>query len=346
MTHHSPRPARQRPPHTADPLADSNAEQANRLLARTINLGLNLGAPAEASWTVQLGSADLNRCAQAGFTAVRLVVSLAQHCSPTDPVQFEPVVLDRINHVIEGASERGLAVVVANAIDPELMSDPAGQRDRLIAFARQLAAGLSHHGPAVILEPLSEPQGALDPLWNDYLPGLIGAVREADTQRTVVIGPRSYNNARFLGELTLPDDEQNLVVTIHHYWPIRFTMQGEAWLGSTEVGDPADWLGTTWDGTPEQQAELEAGFDAVASYARARQRPVFVGEFGTTNNADIASRVRWTRFNRELAERHGLSWGCWSYAPSFSIYDTTRSRWHHDLLDALIPPATYHASTR
>jgi endoglucanase len=62
-----------------------------------------------------------------------------------------------------------------------------------------------------------------------------------------------------------------------------------------------------------------------------------LGEFGTTTHADMASRVRWTRFNRELAEQRGFSWGCWAYAPLFSIYDIDQGNWHHDLLDALVP---------
>lgn len=115
-------------------------------------------------------------------------------------------------------------------------------------------------------------------------------------------------------------------------------MQGETWIGQTPLGDPATWLGTTWDGTPEQRAELETGFDAVAAYARARRRPVLLGEFGTTDNAEMPSRIRWTRFNRELAERHGFAWGCWSYGPSFAVYDTRADDWHTGILEALVPP--------
>jgi endoglucanase len=325
MTDHTPQPT------------DSVAVRANRLLARTVNVGLNLGAPAEASWTLPVTEHDLDRCAQAGFTAVRLVVSLALHRCPTDALRLDPAALDEIDKVIRAATERGMAVVLANMTDPDLMADPARHRDRLLRCTDQLAEGLKHHGPAVILEPLAEPQGALDALWNDYLADLCAVVRAADPHRTIVVGPRSYNNARFLDELVLPEHERNLIVTVHHYWPIRFTMQGETWLGTTELGDPADWLGTTWDGTPQQRAELEAGFDAIARYAHARQRPIFMGEFGTTTNADMASRVNWTRFNRQLAEQHDCSWGYWSYAPLFALYDAEHHRWHQDLVDALIP---------
>lgn len=91
-------------------------------------------------------------------------------------------------------------------------------------------------------------------------------MRDADRARSVVVGPRSHNNARLLGDLVIAPEEGNLT---------------------------------------RQRAELEQGFAAVARYAVSRDRPVFVGEFGTSDNADMASRVRWTRFNRELAEAHG-----------------------------------------
>jgi endoglucanase len=53
----------------------------------------------------------------------------------------------------------------------------------------------------------------------------------------------------------------------------------------------------------------------------------------------MASRIRWTRFNRELAEAHGFSWGCFSYGPIFSLYDDTSGDWRRELLRALIPDA-------
>jgi endoglucanase len=313
------------------------AEAANHRLARTINLGLDLGAPEEAGWTLGVGDEHLERCAQAGFSAVRLGACFGLHRLAPDSHQLHPGALERLERVIVAASERGLAVVVANLRDPQLMADPPSHRERLLAGSRQLAEAIKHHGPSVALEPLSEPQLELDRVWNRYLRELCATVRDVDPGRTLVVGPRSYNNARFLPELELPENERNLILTVHHYWPITFTMQGETWLGQTELGDPRTWLGTTWDATPQQRAELEAGFDAVAAYARSHGRPVFIGEFGTTSNADMPSRVRWTRFNRELAEQHGFAWGCWSYGPSFAVYDADHHRWHTELLHALLP---------
>ena len=313
------------------------AEEANGRLGRTINLGLDLGGPEEGGWSVEVGTEHLERCAQAGFTAIRLGACYGLHRQTDHSRELQPRILERLNQLIAAAVERGLAIIVANMRDPQLMADPPSHRERLLDNTRQLAEAIKHHGPSVLLEPLSEPQLELDREWNSYLNDLLVAVRAADPERTIIVGPRSYNNFRFLWELKLPENERNVILTIHQYWPITFTMQGETWLGETGLGDPTAWLGTTWEGTPQQRAELQAGFDAIATYARGQQRPMFIGEFGTTNNADMPSRIRWTRFNRELAEQHRFAWGCWSYGPSFALYDTDADCGHPDLLDALIP---------
>jgi endoglucanase len=245
--------------------------------------------------------------------------------------------LQRVEQIVDDAMSLGLAVIVSNNPDPELLADPEPRLAINLAMVAQIAGVLEGRGTDLILEPLTEPRQALDSIWNKLAAELIGAVRCRDQRRTLVLGPRSFNNARFLGELSLPDEERNLIVGIHHYWPITFSMQGETFLGAQHVfGNPRDWLGSSWEQTPAQEAELRAGFSQVACWSGLTGRPLFLGEFGTSNNADLASRVRWTRFNRRLAEEHGIPWGIWSFAPTFAIYDLTARVFNPDLLAALM----------
>ncbi|MCI0158382.1 glycoside hydrolase family 5 protein [Leifsonia shinshuensis] len=303
-------------------------------LRKTLNIGLDLGADAERGWTVIATRELFARCADAGFTGVRLVVSLAAH---RDGDRLDAEALEGIRSAVETAEDTGLGIAVANQLDPDLMRDPAGQRDRALVGVRSLAGLIADAGPTVALEPLAEPSGALDANWNELLADVIRVCRSEDPERTLLVGPAGYNNARFLERLRLPAGEENVIVDLHQYWPIRFTMQGETWLGSTELGDPASWIGTTWEGDAQQRGELEAGYGAVAGFAATTGLPVFIGEFGTTNNADAASRSRWTAFNRELAEQHGFAWGYWSYGPSFGLVDPSTGEWDADLLHALLP---------
>jgi endoglucanase len=316
---------------TTEPGELARAAQAR--LARTVNFGTDLGAARERGWTIDIRRSHLEACAQAGFTAIRLLVSLALHRTPGG---LDPAMLHRVEAIVDDATELGLAVAIANNV-PGLTADAEADLAAAPADAGGLAAALAGRGVDVILEPLTEPRQALDAIWNKAAAELIGAVRERDPSRTVLLGPRSMNNARFLGELSLPDAERNLIVGIHHYWPVTFTMQGEMWLGEDHMlGNPRDWLGTSWDQTPDQEAELREGFAQVAAWSQATGRPLFLGELGTTSNADMASRARWTRFNRRLAEQHGIPWGIWSFGPTFAIYDVAAGAFHPELLAALM----------
>jgi endoglucanase len=310
------------------------AREAHNRLARTVNIGPDLGTAMERNWTIDLERSHLEACAEHGFTAIRLLMYLTAHRTPAG---LDPGTLRRIEQIVDQAASLGLAVVLANHRDPELAADPEPHLAATLAAVTELTSVFAGRGPDLIVEPLAEPEQALDPIWNTVAGQLIGAVRGQDQHRTILLGPRTMNNARFLGELALPDQERNLIVGIHHYWPITFTMQGELWLGEDHVfGNPQDWLGTTWDAEPGQQAELREGFAQVAGWGALTGRPLFLGEFGTTNHADLASRVRWTRFNRKLAEELGLPWAIWSFAPIFAIYDLSARAFNPQLLAALM----------
>ncbi len=317
---------------TTDP--SQLAREAHARLARTVNIGPDLGAPQEQGWTITVERAHLEDCARSGFTAVRLLMHLAAHRSPGG---LDPGMLRRVEQIADHAASLGLALIIANHRDRELTADPERHLAATLAAVTHLASAFEGRGTELIVEPLAEPEQALDPVWNTVAAELIGAVRGQDQHRTILLGPRTMNNARFLGELALPEQERNLIVGIHHYWPVTFTMQGEMWLGEDHVfGNPRDWLGTTWDQTPTQEAELQAGFAQVAGWGATTGRPLFLAEFGTTNNADPASRARWTRFNRTLAEQHGIPWGIWSLAPTFAIYDPSTRSFNPQLLTALM----------
>lgn len=317
---------------TTDPIRV--AREAHARLARTVNIGPDLGAPQERGWTIIVERSHLEDCARHGFTAIRLLMNLAAHRAPGG---LDPGMLRRVEQIADHATSLGLAVVIASHRDRELIADPEPHLAATLAAVTQLANAFEGRGSDLIVEPLAEPEQGLDPVWNTVAAELIGAVRGQDQRRTILLGPRTMNNARFLGELALPEDERNLIVGIHHYWPVTFTMQGEMWLGEDHVfGNPRDWLGTTWDQTPAQETELRTGFAQVAGWAAMTGRPLFLAEFGTTANADPASRARWTRFNRTLAEQHGIPWGIWSLAPTFAIYDPSTHSFNPQLLTALM----------
>jgi endoglucanase len=85
----------------------------------------------------------------------------------------------------------------------------------------------------------------------------------------------------------------------------------------------------------EQQVRdyMQLAFD----WGKANQRPIFMGEFGAYEPADMASRVRWTKLVRETAERMNMSWGYWEFGAGFGIYDLQKNAYKPELTRALLP---------
>lgn len=104
------------------------------------------------------------------------------------------------------------------------------------------------------------------------------------------------------------------------------------------MGDESQqWLGTTWDATDEQKAEITSHFDSVAEWAKRNNVRILLGEFGAYSKGNIASRARWTNYVAREAERHGFVWSYWEFASGFGVYDPTTNQWREELLNALIP---------
>ena len=235
--------------------ADPSAAHAR--LARTVNIAPDFGAAMERGWTIDVERSHLEACAEHGFTAIRLLITFGAHRTPAG---LDPGTLRRVEEIAGQAASLGLAVVISNNPGPELIAGPEPHLADTLSTTGQLARALAG-ADGTILEPLTEPRGPLDPIWNKVAAELIGTVREQDRDRTILIGPRTMNNQRFLGELSLPEDERNVIVGIHHYWPITFTMQGETFLGQKPpVRRPARLARHHVGPDAAQEAELRAGF--------------------------------------------------------------------------------------
>ena len=58
-----------------------------------------------------------------------------------------------------------------------------------------------------------------------------GRSARSTPKRTIFVGPGRWNSIGELPKLLLPDDDQNLIVTVHNYDPFYFTHQGADWAG-------------------------------------------------------------------------------------------------------------------
>lgn len=307
---------------------------ASMTLRRGINMGNMLEAPNEGEWGLFVEEEYFNLIQEAGFDFVRLPVRWNTHAEQEWPYRIDPAFFARVDEVVNWGLERDLAVIVDFHHYEEMAWDPWSHKDRFLGIWQQVAEHYKEYPEQVLFELLNEPNDQLNAsLWNQYLREALAVVRETNPTREVVIGPVNWNAYDWISTLDVPNDE-HLIVTFHYYLPFEFTHQGAEWVGE----DAQPWLGTSWDATDAEKAEITAHFYSVAEWAARHDNVrILLGEFGIYSRAEMDSRARWTEFVAREAERHGFAWAYWEFGSGFGAYDPAARVWREDLLRALIP---------
>lgn len=269
---------------------------------------------------------------EAGFQTVRINLHALQRMGKAPDYRLPEPWLKTLDWAIDRAQAAGLNVILDLHNYNDVAEDPAAFKQRLLAFWKQIGERYEDAPDSLLFELLNEPNGQLTAaLWNVWLPEALAVVRATNPTRMVVLGPAEWNGFRFLEALALPDEDRNIIVTVHYYDPHPFTHQGAPWEPET-----AKLSGLTW-GAPQQEARLAADFDAVQAWSKAHGRPILLGEFGAYEKAPMESRVRWTAAVARAAEARGWAWAYWQFDSDFIVYDIDKGRWVEPILGALIP---------
>jgi endoglucanase len=311
---------------TAEPPA------ANKELGRGINLGNALEAPKEGEWGLKLEAGYFTQIKAARFDTVRVPVRWSAHAAEEAPYTIDAGFFQRIDWVLDQCEANKLNAVLNVHHYDALDKNPDKHGARLLGLWQQIATRYKDRPPCVYFELYNEPHDKLTAdKWNDLVAKLLAEVRKTNPTRPVIVGPVSWNSIRSLPQLKLPEDK-NLIVTVHYYEPMAFTHQGAEWASP----NIRDRKGVTWQGTDAQIAELRKALDAAAKWAKANERPIFLGEFGAYSKADMTSRAKWTRAVAREAEARGFSWAYWEFAAGFGAYDKDKKHWREPLLKALV----------
>jgi endoglucanase len=310
----------------------SDAAAANKKLGRGINLGNALEAPREGDWGVKLQAGYFKAIRQAGFDTVRLPVKWSAHAAATTSFTIHANFAQRIDWAIDQALANKLNIIVNVHHYGELDSDPDRHLPRLLGLWQQLATRYKDRPAGVYFELLNEPHSKLTPArWNAAIPKLLVVVRKSNPTRPVIVGAAPWNSIAALDQLELPRDDRNLIATFHYYDPFEFTHQNTPW-----VKESAKWKGRKWTGSKAEQDAVRKSLERAAAWGKKHDRPMFLGEFGAYQDADMASRARWTGFVTEEARRLGFSWAYWEFCAGFGAYDSRAGTWREPLKAALL----------
>jgi endoglucanase len=308
-----------------------------RSLGRGINMGNMLEAPREGDWGVKLQPDYADKVAGI-FTTVRIPVRWSNHASPGADATIDEAFAKRVDAAVDMFLAKGMYVILDlhhySQIygDPQLPNefrvDPSVVDQRLVNMWKQIAARYRNRPPKLMFELLNEPHGRLNgPAWNRLAAQTLAAVRATNPTRTVFIGPGEWNSITELPKLRLPPD-RNIIVMVHNYDPFAFTHQGVDFMPQYPVGP------TCCDA--KQRRQITDALDAARRWSDDSGYPVYLGEWGSHDKADMRSREAYTRFVRDEAERRGIGWAYWEFASSFGVYSPKSNSWIEPIRHALL----------
>ncbi len=332
---------------------------------RGVNCANYLEVPPGQTWAMAHSPADLRQMRAEGFDHVRIPIGWHHYTGPGPEFQISDSIYGKVDDLVTNATAIGLNVIInIHHFDP-FTTDPAANTPKFLAIWRQVAAHYAHAPAGVAFELLNEPKDAaktevINPIWEQA----IKEIRRTNPGRAIFLGPGFWNSVNELPKLRLPEEDQNLIVTVHCYEPFYFTHQGASW-----GGPDVRVTGIQFPGPPEQPLEIPANVDASAhsrdwvgryntqpagknpsgpqtfgaliqkakAWSEAQGRPVHFGEFGCYMKADPASRARFYSAFRQALDDADMGWAVWDWKSGFNYWDPKAGRPEPGLRAALFP---------
>jgi endoglucanase len=266
---------------------------------------------------------------EAGFSNIR--INLHPFSNMDSTYKIRPGWLETLDWAVNNGLKAGLMVILDLHEFNAMAADPEAKKEMFLSVWKHLAPRYKDKASGLVFEILNEPNRKLTPeLWNTFLVEALKIIRTTNPGRTVIIGPGSWNGIESLPTLVLPENDKNIIVTVHFYHPMRFTHQGAPWSKEN-----ANLSGITWTGTNEEKEEIDKRLKVASDWSKANNRPIFLGEFGAYDKADMESRARYTSYVARTAERFNFSWAYWQFDSDFILYNINKEQWVKPILNAL-----------
>lgn len=229
-----------------------------------------------------------------------------------------------------------------------LFSDP-NEEERFQQLWSDLSRYLKPYpNESVSYELLNEPFASNDLDWNRVSHGVYREIRREEPERPVFLGSNKHQIPLF-DTLDIPEQDPNIVLTFHFYYPILLTHHRAAWVKEGMYKGPISYPGRPVPtgavhslkeplrsyiekaNLPFNRHVLKQFLRGVLETRKMAGLPVHCGEFGCIDEVNLDSRIRWCGDVVHNLEKAGIPWSYWDWKGDFGILD--QSTWRPCGLD-------------
>ncbi len=309
------------------------------------NLGNSLDAiGGETAWgNPSTTQAMINAVANKGFGTLRVPITWYQHLSSDGEYTIDESWLDRVETVVNYGFNNDMYVIIDIHHDEDIIvpsyDDLEESKKVVTAIWTQVAARFKDYSDKLIFESLNEMrvEGSANE-WsggdaegrdcvNQLHTASLEAIRSSggnNATRKVMLSPyAASNNSTAMAALEIPEDDENIIVSIHSYSPYEFCMN--------EEGTDREW------GSDYDKAQLDDMFREIYNLFVAKGIPVIMGEWGSiTANAE-SERAEHAEYYAQRALDFYICPVVWDDGGNFQILDRSSSTWKYETMaDAIV----------
>ena len=248
----------------------------------------------------------------------------------------------KLRAIVELHSLRSHSFLGTSDTERLLFTDPNAQ-EQLYEFWRKISGELKdkYSVDMVAYEPLNEPVAVEPEIWNVILNRYIEVIRELEPNRTILLPPNQWNTSANVKYLRIPENDPNLIISIHYYSPMLLTHYRASWVSDDDLSNLA--VPVHYPGQLIADADLDSVSNSMARQGRRVYNidvmenelmqaievgkkyniPINCGEYGCITYAPEEDRIRWYKDVYTLFTKYGMSTTSWDYkSNNFGIVTT------------------------
>lgn len=162
-----------------------------------------------------------------------------------------------------------------------------------------------------LLNEVTEPK--YSPVWNDIAENCIKRIRTVAPNTYILVGSYWNNSISALPDLREPYDDK-IVYNFHCYEPLLFTHQGASWVKDMAPDFRCEFT--------ETEEFFEKMVEGAVKLAEERKVPLYCGEYGVINLADVNETLKWYKTFLSVLDKYKIGRAAWSYkSMSFGLID-------------------------